>query len=108
MHRQSIDFPPPYHSCPVVSLRGHSDPSFSFVARPLPAHCYVCNGLQGAAKIDEARVWMKENTAAHANSKQIDQTNRQLHTSLRREMERAKQVSPISTHLPPASPRYHR
>eukprot|EP00752_Nemacystus_decipiens_P003172 g2935.t2 len=47
---------------------------------------------QGAAQIDEARVWMKENAASHANSKQIDQTNKQLHTSLRREMERAKQL----------------
>lgn len=39
---------------------------------------------------------MKENAAAHASSKQIDQTNKHLHTSLRREMERAKQVSPIT------------
>jgi len=46
-------------------------------------------------KVDDARAWMKENAAAHANSKQIDQTNKQLHTSLRREMERAKQVSPF-------------
>lgn len=56
----------------------------------------VCDRLQAAAKVDEARTWMKGNAAAHANSKQIDQTNKQLHTSLRREMERAKQVFSVS------------
>lgn len=50
--------------------------------------------VQGAGKVDEARAWMKGNAEAHANSKQVDQTNKQLHTSLRREMERAKQASP--------------
>ena len=37
---------------------------------------------------------MKSKAEAHASSKQIDQTNKQLHTSLRRELERAKQVRP--------------
>lgn len=70
-----------------------------FVVRSLLT-LYERDDRQGAAKVDEARGWMKENAAAHANSKQIDQTNKQLHTNLRREMERAKQVSLVSpTHL---------
>ncbi|CAM9384569.1 unnamed protein product, partial [Scytosiphon promiscuus] len=48
---------------------------------------------QATGKVDEARTWMKANAEAHANSRQIDQTNKQLHTGLRREMERAKQAS---------------
>ncbi|CAB1118067.1 unnamed protein product [Ectocarpus sp. CCAP 1310/34] len=47
---------------------------------------------KGAGKVDEARAWMKQHAEEHAGSKQIDQTNKQLHTSLRREMERAKQL----------------
>lgn len=50
--------------------------------------------VQGAVKVDEARAWMKGKAEAYANLKHIDQTNKQLHTSLRREMERAKQASP--------------
>ncbi|CAM9143920.1 unnamed protein product [Ectocarpus sp. 12 AP-2014] len=48
---------------------------------------------QAPGKVDEARAWMKQHAEEHAGSKQIDQTNKQLHTSLRREMERAKQAS---------------
>ncbi|CAM9374241.1 unnamed protein product [Ectocarpus sp. 6 AP-2014] len=48
---------------------------------------------QATGKVDEARAWMKQHAEEHAGSKQIDQTNKQLHTSLRREMERAKQAS---------------
>ncbi|CAM9543704.1 unnamed protein product, partial [Hapterophycus canaliculatus] len=47
---------------------------------------------QATGKVEEARTWMKANVEAHANSRQIDVTNKQLHTSLRREMERAKQA----------------
>ncbi|CAM9618430.1 unnamed protein product [Ectocarpus sp. 13 AM-2016] len=48
---------------------------------------------QAPGKVDESRAWMKKHAEEHAGSKQIDQTNKQLHTSLRREMERAKQAS---------------
>ncbi|CAM9179868.1 unnamed protein product [Ectocarpus fasciculatus] len=48
---------------------------------------------QATGKVDEARAWMKQHAEEHSGSKQIDQTNKQLHTSLRREMERAKQAS---------------
>lgn len=48
--------------------------------------------LQATGLVDEARAWMRVNQEAKMNSKQIDQANKQLHTSLRREMERAKQV----------------
>lgn len=49
--------------------------------------------MQRAGHLEEAKGWMKANEEAHSNSKQIDHTNKQLHTSLRREMERAKQAS---------------
>ncbi|CAM9111323.1 unnamed protein product, partial [Laminaria digitata] len=61
-------------------------------AKVLSEAATTTKSAQGAGQLDEARVWMKSKEAEHASSKQIDQTNKQLHTSLRREMERAKQA----------------